>query len=343
MIPELIKYLASAGQSAPSADNSQPWEFVLSEQSIELFIDLKKIKPSCFDIYHPAILLAIGAVIENILQAANWISVKIDYSDCLCSETGKCAVFYLAGMPTGLPENARAHPLFTRCTNRLPFIKKALPDRVVHEMLSFSNATCQVLLFQKKEQLNQWSEWIRAASEVRFQTPSVHEWFGQSLKFTPREVSANEGLDVNTLGLPFGGKYFLRIIRSWARMRVLNKFGAYKLIAKMEVANIKNSSALVGLIAPLDTESAIKTGQLMEKIWIRLNELGLSIQPIFVVSDQLYRLREKQIPPVLSQQLTDLKSQLQSELNITDSFLYMLLRIGYCETEPVRSMRRSIK
>ncbi|MGR6033907.1 MAG: hypothetical protein ACU4EQ_03150 [Candidatus Nitrosoglobus sp.] len=343
MIPEVIKYLANAGQSAPSADNSQPWSFILSGQDIQLFIDLEKIKPSCFDINHPAILLAIGAVIENILQAAKWINVKIDYNYCFCLSTGKCATFHIPEAHVKLPEDAKTHPLFMRCTNRLPFIKKALPDNIANEIVSFSNSTCQVLLFQKSKQLDQWSEWIRTASEVRFQTPDVHEWFGQSLKFTPIEVSSNEGLDVNTLGLSSIGKYFLWITKTWARMKFLNKFGAYKLIAKMDAANIKNSSALLGLIAPLGAKQAIETGQLMERLWIKLNELGLSVQPSFVLPDQLYRLRQKQISPVLVQQLTHLESKLQSELRIKDRFLYILLRIGYCETQPIKSMRQPIQ
>ena len=342
MIPETIKYLAKAGQAAPSADNSQPWVLVLNDKEIQLFIDLEKIKPSCFDKNHPAILLAIGAVIENILQAARWVNIKIDYDYCFCLKTGKCAVFYISNAHTTLPENAEAHPLFMRYTNRLPFIRKPLPDGIISEIANFSNSTCKVLLFQNSEQLNQWSELSRAASEVRFQTSDIHEWFGQSLKFTPSEVASNEGLDVNTLGLPPIGIYFLWITKTWKRMKFLNKFGAYKTIAKMDSANIRNSSALLGLIAPLNAKSAIETGQLMERIWIKLNELGLSVQPNFVIPDQLYRLKEQRIAPPLIQQLVEVENKLQSEWNIKNDFLYILLRIGYCETQPVRSLRRAI-
>jgi hypothetical protein len=342
MIPEIIRYLATAGQAAPSADNSQPWIFMLNDKEIQLFIDLKKIKPSCFDINHPAILLAIGAVIENILQAARWINIKIDYDYCLCRETGKCAIFYIPDAYIPLPENARTHPLFMRCTNRLTFVKKALPKGIANEILNFSNSTCKVLLYQNSDQLYQWSELSRNASEIRFQTPDIHEWFGQSLKFTRSEVDSNEGLDVNTLGLPLIGIYFLWITKTWKRMKFLNKFGAYKTIAKMDSAIIQNSSALIGLVAPLDARSAIETGQLMERIWIKLNELGLSVQPNFVIPDQLYRLKEQKIAPPLVQQLAEVENKLQSEWNIKDGFLYILLRIGYCETQPIRSMRKVI-
>jgi hypothetical protein len=99
---------------------------------------------------------------------------------------------------------------------------------------------------------------------------------------------------------------------------------------------------LIGLVAPLDARSAIETGQLMERIWIKLNELGLSVQPNFVIPDQLYRLKEQKIAPPLVQQLAEVENKLQSEWNIKDGFLYILLRIGYCETQPIRSMRKVI-
>ena len=121
MSTEIFEYLADAGQRAPSADNSQPWIFTLEDQNLRLFIDLEKIKPSCFNVNHPAILLALGAVIENILQAAAWINIEIDYDNCLDLETGLCATFHVPENDKKLPDNAKDHPLFSRCYKPVAF------------------------------------------------------------------------------------------------------------------------------------------------------------------------------------------------------------------------------
>jgi len=339
---KIIKYLADAGQRAPSADNSQPWAFALDEQNLRLNIDLEKIKPSCFEVNHPAILLALGAVIENIFQAAAWIGIEITYDYCLDLQTGYCATFHVPENHHKLPDNAKDHPLFARCTNRLPFIKKLIPENILNEIVGFSNSKNQILLFRGDEQINQWSEWVRTASEARFQTPDIHEWFGQSLKFTPEEVSSNEGLDVNTLGLPAIGKIILKATQTWNRMRLLNKLGAYKLIAKLESENIKGSPALMGFIAPLDNDTGIEMGRLLERAWIKLNAEGLSVQPYFVISDQLYRLKQQKVAPELVNNLKELENQLQSSLKTQNEFLYILLRVGYCEKPSVMSLRRAV-
>jgi hypothetical protein len=341
MTNNIIKYLAEAGQRAPSADNSQPWIFALENQSIRLFIDLEKIKPSCFDANHPAILLALGAVIENILQAANWVGVECAYEYCLDLKTGHCATFHVPENHKKLPNNAKDHPLFTRHTNRLPFVKRPIQENILNEIVALSNSKSQILLFQDDEQINHWSQWVRTASEVRFQTPDIHDWFGQSLKFTHEEVSSNEGLDVNTFGLPLTGKLILKATQTWSRMRLLNKLGAYKLIAKLESENLKGSPALIAIIALLDNDTAIETGRLMERVWIKLNAAGLSVQPYFVISDQLYRLKQQKIAPQFIGTLDGLDNKLQAK--IKNGFLYMLLRVGYSEKQPIRSLRRQVK
>ena len=341
MITNIIKYLAEAGQRAPSADNSQPWLFVSKDQELHLLVNLEKIKSSCFNVTHPAILLAMGAVIENILQAAEWIGVEIGFDYCFNPDNGLCAIFHIHEKNNGLPDNAKDHPLFARGTNRLPFINKPIPKSVLDEIAGLSTSNGQILFFQNREDINQWSKWIRTASEVRFQTPDLHEWFGQCLNFTPEEISSNEGLDVNTLGLPAIGKIFLKATQTWERMKFLNKFGAYKLIAQMEGNNIKKSPSLIGFAAPLNNENAIETGRLMERVWIKLNEVGLSVHPYFVIPDQMYRLKQQKVAPEFIGKLQDLENHLQSK--IQNDFLYMLLRVGYCEKHPVKSLRRQVK
>ena len=230
---------------------------------------------------------------------------------------------------------------FHDATNRLPFDKRPIPENILNEIVNLSNSESKILLFDSNEKINQWSEWLRTASEVRFQTPDIHEWFGQSLKFTPEELSSNEGLDVNTLGLPAIGKLLLKATQTWDKMKFLNKFGMYKLIAQMEAFNIKKSPVLIGFAGPLNNNIAIETGRLMARAWIKLNEAGLSVHPYFVIPDQMYRLKQQKVAPEFIKKIQDLESEVQAR--IQNEFLYMLFRVGYCEKHPVKSRRRPVE
>lgn len=338
---DILKYLAEAGQRAPSADNSQPWLFVSNDQELRLFVDLEKIKLSCFNVTHPAILLAMGAVIENIVQAAKWIGQEIDVDYSFNPDNGLCAIFRISENLHELPDNAKSHPLFMRGTNRLPFSNKPIPKSISDEIVGLATEDNQILFFQNHEDINQWSKWIQTASEVRFQTPDLHDWFGQCLKFTPEEISSNEGLDVNTLGLPAIGVGFLKATQTWKRMNFFNKFGTYKLIAQMEGFNIKKSPALIGFAGPLNNDIAIETGRLMARAWVKLNEAGLSVHPYFVIPDQMYRLKQQKVAPEFIKKIQALESEVQARTQ--NEFLYMLFRVGYCEKHPVKSRRRPVE
>lgn len=343
MKDRIFDYLAKAGQQAPSADNSQPWFFSREGNNLKLFIDMEKLRPSCFDVNHPAILLAMGAVIENMMQAADWINIDANYKPCLDLYTGLCASFNVSETHSGILENAYDHPIFSRCTNRLPFDKRPLPEYLANEVASLSDSSCQALLFQGDEEMKQWAKWVCIASEIRFQTADVHEWFGQSLKFSQKEVDSNEGLDVNTLGLPLGGKSFLKLTQTWARMRLLNKVGAFKMIAKMESEKVADSPALIAFVGTLDDRSGIEVGRVMQRAWLKLNAEGLSVQPYFVITDQLYRYKQGMLEPKLMLDAKKLERDISLKPEFQDIFLYMLFRVGFSSKQPVRSKRKPIK
>ena len=337
-----LNYLAEAGQRAPSADNSQPWIFYEKNNELQLFIDLDKLKNSCFNREHPAILLAIGAVIENIIQAAEFHQIDLDFNNFPPQDSGKCATFKIKDNNFKEPDTTDQPDLFKRCTNRLPFNKRTIQQVVLDDLLSLSTDNVRLVAYQTKEEIIQWEKWVRIASEVRFQTPDVHEWFGQSLKFTPDEVDCCEGLDVKSLELPAIGNFLLKATQTWKQMQSWNKFYAYKAFAKLESLNVNAAPALLAIAAPLGAANTIEAGRLMERMWIQANAFGLSIQPYFVISDQLYRFNQGKIPSNLEDSIAQLQDEINSTLQLDNEFIYILFRVGYCDKSPKKSLRRSV-
>jgi hypothetical protein len=182
---------------------------------------------------------------------------------------------------------------------------------------------------------------IKTASEIRFQTKEVHEWLGESLRFTKEDVKKADGLDLRTLALPPGGAIFLKLISSWNRMKMLNRVGMYRLLAQIDAAPIKVAPAIVALIAPATPQGAVDAGRLLCRSWTYLNEQGIAVHPYYVVADQLARLEAGTIPEQLVGKATNLK------LDSTEAFataegetLHMLMRVGYPKrNNPPTSLR----
>ena len=335
----IYSYLAEAGQSAPSAGNMQPWFFHEKNNQLFLYIDLEKLEDSYFSREHPVTLLAVGAVVENIMQTAQLNDMDLEFDYFPPQDSGKCASFKVKNKNLKRAEKTEQLALFNRCTNRLPFNKKTVPQNILDELLSLSTANAQLVAYQSKEEISLWSKWLYTASEVRFRTPNIHEWFEKTLKFTPEEVATREGLDIKLLELPAISALILKVAQTWKQMSLCNKFYIYKLLAKLETLNINAAPALIGIIASPGMPFAIESGRLMEKMWIKANELGLSIQPYYAVSDQMYRLKKGIIPSSLEASIAHLDDEINTTLKLKNAFVYILFRVGYCDKTPQKSLR----
>jgi hypothetical protein len=162
----------------------------------------------------------------------------------------------------------------------------------------------------------------------------------ESLRFSEVDVAKGDGLDINTLLLPPGGKSFLRLVSDWRRMEAFNRFGGYKLLAKEEAKLVRKAPALIAVIAPRHNRGLFASGQLMARAWTLLNTKQVAVHPYFAISDQLNRLQEGLIPPRLIAKAKDLHEACKQVFDYDEAeSLHMLLRLGYPKAEPVRSRR----
>ena len=78
----------------------------------------------------------------------------------------------------------------------------------------------------------------------------------------------------------------------------------------------------------------------MQQVWLALNQAGLAVQPYYVVSDQLQRLKHGQQHPAHLAQAQQLQLMGTRVLGLKEGqSLAMLLRIGSPTVDPVRSRR----
>ncbi len=344
MIPKLIQSIFEAGRYAASADNSQPWHFYWDGEQIRITYDDERVSGKTFTENNPATLLAIGSVIENMSQAAKSRGVDIQWT--LFSEYKKPDGYAVGRFDIdvyhfdGQVDSKEPVALFERHTNRLGYKKEPLPDDIRSLLLAMNINSARMQLHEDKDNIKKIANLVHRCSEVRFQTREVHEWLGRSLKFTQEEVMNGDGLDVATIDLPPGGKLFLKFIKDWQRMSVLNKLGGYKILAKMDAEPIKNSSALISIIAGAAGNDVINAGRLMTQIWIELNVHGIAVQPFFVITDQLSRLEEGGVPESLLHNISAVKQESTSVFDLqANEQLCMLLRIGLPRSEAIRSRR----
>lgn len=284
-----------------------------------------------FPVDYHATHLAIGAAAENLVQALAGLGG--DPAACQAGVPGPDAAFFRLQVDSAmqaLPAPADGIWL-RRHTNRSPYETTPIAPESIAQLESCGIAAVGVQAMTGAS-IKQAADWVRQASEIRFQTREVNEWFAASLRYGQAADEFSEGLHVSTLALPPGGTALLRLMSSWKRLEVMNRLRAYTLFAAIEAANFQQAPLVLAVTAdPAGTP--FDAGRCLQRVWLKLTELGLSAHPYYVVSDLVQRLRIDRVPAQCRRQAETLAAGLQSALG-ADQTLHCLLRVG----KPRRSL-----
>ncbi|MES2353889.1 MAG: hypothetical protein V4568_05660 [Pseudomonadota bacterium] len=337
-LPAWANYLANAGHQAPSADNSQPWRFRWDPALTTLRVSRSD---EGLGADHPAVLMAMGAVSENMVQAALAIGMDPTSWQFIVQSEERLDTLRIPQPPSGfsLIQNLPLS-ITQRHTNRNAFFKTPIPQDIVRKIAALSEGNVKTLVVEDRDVINQIVNVVSLASEARFQTEEIHRWFAQSLRFTEQEVAGGDGLDVATLCLPPGGKLLLNVTKNWSTMNFLNRVGGHKLFAKVEGSGLRNCGAIVAFTGSVATkETWLSAGRLLQRVWLLLASQDLAAQPYFVLSDQLHRLKTNQIPADLRNNVEEIEKQVKTLPGIEQQTLFTLLRVGRAKAKAVRSRR----
>ena len=339
-LPTSIKFLFESGHRAVSADNSQPWLFTWNGEKILISYNIERAPKSYFLPDGIASLLSFGSVIENMTQAANSIDLKIEW---IIQPINTDKYTFAEGIiiHNGVLEKANyGHDLFKRHTNRFPFKNKLLPSDALEFLKNEKEGKAYSIVIDKKYKINEVAKLVRDSSKIRFLTKEIHDWFHKHLHFKASEVDKGSGIDVKTMNLPFGGVTFMKLTKPWKCLNLLSKFGIGNFLANQEQIPIKNAPTLIAIIGEKGFKEGISAGILMQRIWIKLNTIGIAVQPFFVITDVLDRHNENKVPPCFKDLANSISKENKRMFNLKESEkLVMLLRVGYPKIDPIKAKR----
>ncbi|MDP1683482.1 MAG: hypothetical protein Q8L39_17125 [Burkholderiales bacterium] len=320
-LPPEVAFLLEAAGSAPSADNSQPWCFEWDGQTLTARVHRRGGFP---EDYH-ATTLALGAATENLAWAIQ--SLGLDMASWFFGPPGADGAFAQGRVtkPSTIPAGNDVPLWKQRHTNRLPY-RPEIDSEVADKLTTCRVGKVEVRVIAGAG-IRQAADWVRQASEVRFQTREVNEWFAASLRYGDSPQDLVSGLHVDTLALPPGGVGLLKLMSDWGRLQWLNRLRAYKLFAAIEAANFRKAPLVVAIIGPADRAAAFDAGRCLQRVWLRVTELGLSAQPYYVVADLLNRLESNSVPTQCVTQSSVLQERIRAEYG-HENTLHCLLRVG---------------
>lgn len=329
MTIEATNQIISSAILAPSAHNTQPWKYKLTEHSIDVFIDWQRhlgvSDPDLRQLY-----ISIGCTITNIIVASHYWGYRPNIT-----------YFPHGGLPAKAPTNkkeaAKANKpvasislqtaaisrddkitdLFSaienRRTNRTIFDAKPLTDNERQTFMTTANST--VILVEDNETLKKIAELTEAGT---LQTLSRQD-FKEELSHWVRNnwTRQHDGMPGYAMGIPAPISLLAPVM---VRLAPIHKQEGPKTSQQ-----VQSASALAVVLSETDTPiDWLKAGQILEQIWLAATSANLAASPLVAAIEAG----------------DDIRSQLKKTLN-TNLLPQSIIRVGHTtKHKPLRATPR---
>jgi hypothetical protein len=271
--------LITAACLAPSGDNTQPWRFVVDGDTIALDVDPGR-DPSPMNAGQRMARIALGAALENLLQAAEQLGLDAELVDDPSPHLARVRVHGGPGDASRLDPNFAA-----RATNRRAYDGRPVPPALLDRLAAATPESDGIaaLWVVGADRLARLGETIGRTDALMLGHPQIRAAFLDKVRFDrPPAEAVAEGLSVGSLELTASDRMALRVIRR-APDLLLRLGGASKVFAAKAEQLVGGASGLLVIAAPIDDESAavdLRVGRTVQRSWLALTALGLAAQPM---------------------------------------------------------------
>lgn len=341
-----IDEIITAGTLAPSGDNSQPWSFAATDNSIALHMHPEK-DHALLNVDAGGTLLASGAALENMCIATRALGYTPDV--VLAPDATDDTIATISLRPAAdSPHSGLFEAVPARHSNRSAYKTDPLgPDffaRIRAAASEYESATLCVV--NSRENISRIATASSAMEEIALQDAQIHRlFFGSILWSHDAHMAGEPGLHIRTLELPPPVQALFRILHWWPLVRVLNLLGFAKLAAKGNAQVYASSGAIAGIVVPnRSPRRMLQAGRLMQRVWLEAVAAGYAAQPLagLLYLAEAVRRDEDLIAPQLARRAIAADNAIHEALGVAaQDTVVMLLRIGVPLREPTDVSRRA--
>jgi hypothetical protein len=276
---DTIEKILEAGVQAPSGENSQPWRFKVDGATVSLFNDPEADR-SLYNYDQRGSLIAHGAFLENISIAASRFGCRAQIK--LFPKSTDLNFIALIKFEDGVHV---LHPLAShiakRATNRKMYDGISLTEAERKELFSLTEPGVRLVFIEDRDKIRSLAMAASANERILFENTSVREFFFSHVRWTDEENKRQpNGFYVKTLELKPPQLAGFKMFRNAVIAKILRGVGMPQMIAKENAAIYGSASIMVGLVMKNESSAdLIAAGRLLERLWLTVTKLNLSLQP----------------------------------------------------------------
>ncbi|WP_221390941.1 Rv1355c family protein [Dyadobacter sp. NIV53] len=286
---EYIRQIVEAGSRAPSSGNDQPWKWLFKNGRLHLFHDTFRSR-SFANYNNMAAYLALGAAYENVVLKSKELGFSLNSRFFpLGLESGLLVVTEFTEEKNGDAETVFAPELAgfinSRSTNRTTAPPTLLKDSDYTLLQSAAESIDGAKLHYMTDR-DQILESGRIIGEcdlmMMLNTQGHHDFFERNTRWTPEHIAnSNDGISIQSLGNVPVQLTALSLIKDKKVADALRKIGGGNMLVESTGHSVGSASCLGILTLPGSTpENFFLSGRSIQRLWLRAEQLGLSLQPL---------------------------------------------------------------
>lgn len=338
---------------APTGGNLQHWWWIRKGNTLFLYEDASR-SFSFLNFQGSGANFGFGAALENLQLAAHHSGFQLHIDTFPDPDFKPCIAKIWVSKASILNESKELETLYDafkiRCTDRGSQGKLPQNVEVIFESLNqlIDANDFQLKYLTETDQLEEVAQEVGLADRLRLLNPQAHFDFINELRWTDEEnKKKNDGIDLATCYLKPSDLAVLQIAKDRKAFDFLEQqqlgMGLGELTAKL----VKETPALGLLVSKSDdSQGFLKAGALTQRIWLSLNQKGISFQPVSPITFLYLRNRNSGIDlkPWQRTLLTKSEEKFKHIWNLhEDEHPMFLFRFFTLPHLPKKSLRRPIE
>ncbi len=284
---ELIRFAASR---APSAGNQQPWRITVEPDAVTIALD--PARTSTLDIQHRASAIAVGAAMYNAEVAAASRGV-LGSTTITGAGVDVQGTVQLARPGRATAGSADLSAVLSRHTRRERGNREApAPGEMARLVEVVDTDATRLIAITDRDQIADFASILARSDRIRFLTPELHrEMFAELTD----DSADPRGIQIDDLALPPSMRAMLDILRRDDVMALLDEWNVGDALGADAAARAESASALALVVQEgTDTATYVRTGRVVQQIWLAAEALGYSVHPmtptsLYATDDEMAR------------------------------------------------------
>lgn len=348
---EDIRFILEEALLAPSGDNTQPWQWIVRDSTLELWSRFPNDR--LHDLYSSSsnrgssAYLALGTAIENACIAATVKKFLTDVTYFPDSSKPTLVATIKLIRDQSVTKDELVDSLSVRMTNRHPYRRTPLTDyersRLFEACTQSEFGELQILT--DRSSIGALATIASLQDELMFSAKDLHDYIFSNINWTKRQDKNRRiGFYYPTLAAPPFSWVMMQLLSQWWFARLGTFFGLHKMISFEQRFVYRQAGAYGVTIALGNTPTDwIKVGRLTERVWLMATKLGLSVHPlngvVLLVLGIDTDTAKNAFTSSQRERLKAAHAQMSKLFNADDKIIAFLFRIGHAAIPTARTSR----